>query len=356
MLPNTVRNMPNKQTARRSVSAHRVAAIVYDHLCTFEFSIVREVLGRYRIVQGAGYELQTAAAEPGPLRTNMGLVVEADCGLELLERADTVVVPGWRQPRDIPPALVRALAAAHGRGARMVSICGGAFALAEAGILDGRRATTHWHSAGDLAKRFPAVKVDADVLYVDEGNVLTSAGASAGMDLCLHIVRKDYGAEVANTVARLLVVPFHRGGSQAQYVPWPVPSDRRTRIAPVLDWIRASLAKDLTVLALSRRANMSPRTFVRHFIKTMGMAPGQWILNERLALARNLLESSTASIDDVARSCGFGTAATLRHHFRSRLKTSPTAHRRQFHHGYGEEFAAAPPNQGKPGAPLLPGV
>lgn len=314
---------------------HRVVAVAYDRLCTFEYGIVAEVFGTRRPdLEGGWYEFRTAAGEAGPLRAHGGLVVVADGGLELLEGAGTIILPGWRgSTHSVPESLSSALYSAHRNGSRVVSICGGAYVLAAAGLLSGRRATTHWHHSSDFARRHPDVRLQPDVLYVDEGDILTSAGSAAGIDLCLYIVRRDHGPAVANDVARGLVVPPHRSGGQAQYVRRPMPAENATRLSPLLDWMRVSLAEKLSLARLSAKAGMSPRTFHRRFIEATGMAPGEWILNERIAHARDLLETTGLGIDEVAYRSGLGSAATMRHHFRQRFNSTPTAHRSQFHRG-----------------------
>jgi AraC family transcriptional activator FtrA len=261
----------------------------------------------------------------------MGLAVEVPLGLEALRGADTVIVAPFSRPHDPPEGLTAALVAAHRRGARIVSICTGAFVLAAAGLLDGRVATTHWHQAAQLAEMFPAVCVDANVLYVDGGDVLTSAGSAAGIDLCLHIVRRDFGAEVANRIARDMVVPPHRDGGQAQFVTEPfsgLPSS--DPFADTLVWVQERLSDPLSVEDLARRSAMSPRTFARRFVATTGTTPHRWLIRQRVLLAQRLLETSDLGIDEIADRAGFGTATNLRQHFRSEVRASPAAYRRTF--------------------------
>ncbi len=311
---------------------HRVVAVAYDRLSIFEYGIVVDVFGVPRpSLEEPWYEFRTAACEDGPLRAQGGLVVAADGGLDLLDGAGTIIVPGWRGPAEaVPEPLLTALRNAHHAGSRIVSICGGAYVLAAAGLLAGRRATTHWHYGEDFARRFPDVRLQPDVLYVDEGDILTSAGSGSGIDLCLHIVRRDHGPAAANDVARGMVVPPHRSGGQAQYVRRPVPAENVSRLSPVLDWMRISLGENLPLAKLSRKAGMSPRTFCRRFVEATGMAPGAWLLNERVAHARDLLETTGLGIDEVAYRSGLGSAAAMRHHFRRRFRITPTAHRVQF--------------------------
>ena len=327
--------MPNDPLLAALPPAHRIVIVAYDRLCTFEYSIVTEVFGGAQPAPRCSrYDLRTAAGEAGPLRAEGGLAVLADGGLELLEGAGTIIVPGWRGPASAVPApLSAALRRAHRGGSRVVSICGGAFVLAAAGLLAGRRATTHWRHCAEFSRRYPDVALSPDVLYVDEGDILTSAGSAAGIDLCLHIVRRDHGAEAANEVARNLVVPPHRSGSQAQFVQRPVAVDPACRLAPLMDWMRSALAEDLSLVRLAAKANMSQRSFIRRFVEVAGTAPGEWILGERLALARSLLETTRLPIDEVAYGAGLGSAAAMRHHFRQRYHTTPTEHRAQFHRG-----------------------
>jgi len=272
-----------------------------------------------------------AAAEPGALRAHGGLLVAADGGLELLAGAGTIIVPGWRGAASPAPApLLEALRRAHAGGSRIVSICGGAFVLAAAGLLSGRRATTHWRHAVPFADAFPDVRLEPDILYTDLGDVLTSAGSAAGIDLCLHIVRRDHGPHVANAVARGMVVPPHRDGDQAQYVSRPVAVHSASRLGPLLDWMRASLAEPLPLSRLSARSGMSQRTFLRRFDEATGSTPAEWLLSERLARARDHLECSDLGMEEIALRCGFGSAAALRHHFGRRLHITPTAYRSRF--------------------------
>lgn len=314
----------------------RVVTLAYDGLCTFEFGVAVEVFGLARPEMGNGwYRQATAAIEPGPLRAAGGLTVTAAGGLELLEEADLIVVPGWRGIDEaVPAALVDALRAAHARGARLMSLCSGVAVLAATGLLDGRHATTHWRYADAIRSRHPLIRLDPDVLYVDEGEILTAAGSAAGIDLCLHVVRRDFGAEAANSVARRLVVPPHREGGQAQFIVRPVPQDREgKRLGPLIDWIDRNLQREITLSEMAARAGMSARTFQRRFRDLTGNSPGEFLLARRLRHACDLLERQAAlSLDDIALAAGFGTPATLRHHFRTRLATSPTAYRARFGH------------------------
>ncbi|WP_425523278.1 transcriptional regulator FtrA [Microvirga terrestris] len=323
-MPTDVNIMPNRL----------VVALAYDRLSTFEFGIAVEIFGLPRPEMGPDwYRFAVCAIEPGPLRAIGGFQIMADGDLELLEQADTIVIPGWRgaSAEPVPTALVDALRRAHERGARLMSICSGVFALAATGLLSGRRATTHWHYVEQLSAAYPDIEIEPDVLYVDEGLLLTSAGSAAGIDLCLHVVRHDFGPEIANRLARRLVVPPHREGGQAQFIERPVPPAREgTRFAPLFDRMRQRLSEEQPIDMLATEVGMSTRTFLRRFKAATGMPPGEWLLGERLIRARELLETTRNSIEDIASVTGFGSAATLRHHFRSRLGTSPAAYRSRF--------------------------
>ena len=311
----------------------RVVSLAYDGLCTFEFGIVVEIFGLPRPELPVDwYRFQVCSLDRGPLRATGGITVRTGLGLRVLQRAGTIVIPGWRNADERPPeALLRALCAAHAHGARLVSICSGVFVLAAAGLLNGRRATTHWRYVERLRARHPEVRVEPDVLYVDDGDILTSAGSAAGIDLGLHIVRRDYGAEVANQVARRLVVPPQREGGQAQYVPRPVRSEAAgDGLAPLLEWAQGRLDQALSVDRLARRAVMSPRTFARRFREETGTTPHQWLTHQRLLAAQRRLEATSDPVDAVAQAVGLGSAETLRLHFRRALRTSPTAYRRRF--------------------------
>lgn len=317
-----------------SLSGPVVAVLAYDGLCTFEFGIAYEVFGLPRPEMGADwYRFAVCGIEPGPLRAAGGLTVTVDSGLDILDQADLIVVPGWRAiDAPVPDTLACALRAAHERGARIMSLCSGVAVLAASGLLTGRRATTHWRYVSSIAQRYPDVSLDAGVLYMDEGIILTAAGSAAGIDLCLHVVRGDFGTEAANSVARRLVVPPHREGGQAQFICAPVPQEREgARLGPLFEWMRERLDEDQPISLLAERAGMSMRTFQRRFEATTGTSVGEWLLKERLRHARGLLETELAiSLDDIAAASGFGTLATMRHHFRKRLGTSPGAYRKTF--------------------------
>jgi transcriptional regulator GlxA family with amidase domain len=265
------------------------------------------------------------------------LVFDGSLGLDELVRADTVIIPACADTQNDPPAaLLEALREAHNRGARIASLCTGAFTLAAAGLLDGRTASTHWMHAAELARRWPSVRVEPNVLYTDEGQILTSAGVSAGLDLCLHMVRRDHGTRIANNLARRIVVPPHREGGQAQYIEQPMSVNDSPHLGPVVDWARANLHKPLTVEKLAGQAHMSPRTFARRFRETTGTTPLQWLCTERVRLAQDLLENTDKSVDHIATLCGLGSAQVLRTHFTRINQVTPHEFRRIFHSGGGD--------------------
>ncbi|MBZ4021481.1 transcriptional regulator FtrA [Rhodobacter sp. TJ_12] len=312
---------------------NRVVALAYDGLCTFEFGIVAEIFGLDRPEMGPNwYAFATAAIEPGPLRAHGGLRFTCDGGLEVLEGAGLIVVPGWKGlDVPVPDPLIAALRAAHAKGARLASICSGAFVLAATGLLDGRRATTHWRYGAALAERFPKVQADPDVLFIDEGDILTSAGSAAGMDLGLHIIRRDFGAEAANLVARRLVMPASRDGGQAQFLLRPVPRAREAhRLSPLLASLRANLHETPTAAQLAARAGLSERTFLRRFQEATGTTPARYLTEARLARAAELLETSRADLEAIAHASGFASAAALRRPFHARYGLAPSDWRRRF--------------------------
>ena len=309
-----------------------VVVVAYDGLCTFEFGIAVEVFGLARPeFEFPWYRFAVVAAEGRRAKAIGGIVVEADADLRVLEQANTIIIPGWRDRNERPPErLLQALAKASKRGARCISICSGVFVLAAAGLLDGKRATTHWRHMPDLKRLYPSIRVEEDVLYVDEGNVITSAGSAAGLDACVHLVRRDFGSAVANTVARRLVMPPHRDGGQAQYVAAPVLERPGRPMAEVLDWARQQLDKPIDISALAKRAAMSERTFLRRFRETVGQTPKLWLQRERMFRAQELLETSKASLTDVAETCGYVSVETFRVAFRRAVGTSPAAYRARF--------------------------
>lgn len=315
-----------------------VSVLAYDGMTGFETGIVTEVFGLPRPELGVPwYQLTVCAERPGPLRVTGGASLHTPHGLAAFASAGTLIVPGVPDVTAGPsPELAAALRLAHSRGARIVSICSGAFALAGAGLLDGRRATTHWRYAGLLRERFPAVEVDPDVLYVDHGDVLTGAGSAAGLDLCLHLVRQDHGAAVANAVARRLVVQPHRDGGQAQFIEAPLAAGAGDdRVAASMAWALAHLAEPVTVQALARQAGMSPRSYLRHFARATGTSPIRWLIGQRVQASLALLETGTAPVEEIAAAVGFDTPVTYRHHFSRLLRTSPSAYRRAFRAGPG---------------------
>lgn len=313
--------------------ADTVAVVALDGVSPFHLSVPYLVFGEDRREDGVPrMRVLVCGERPGLLRTTAGFRIECEHGLEALRQASIIVVPAWRNVAERPPeALLAALRRAHRRGATLVGLCLGAFVLAEAGLLDGRRATTHWRWAGEFARRFPQVTLDPEVLYVDEGDVLTSAGTAAGIDCCLHILRKRLGSELANRVARRMVVPPHRQGSQAQFVETPVPAKAGgDRLSKALDWARGHLDQAIDVDTMAGKALMSRRTFTRRFRESTGTSVAQWLNAERLSRAQRLLETSRLSIDEVAASAGFGSALTMRQHFTRALRTLPSAYRREF--------------------------
>ena len=310
----------------------KVVAVAFDRLTFFEFGIAVEVFALPRPEIDPWYDFTACAAEAGPLRTLGGLTfTAARSGLRALATAGTIIIPGWRDVDERPPEnLLRALVRAHQRGARILSFCSGAFVLAAAGLLDDRNATTHWRYAEQLALMFPRVRVNPNVLYVDDGDVLTAAGSAAGIDLCLHLVRRDFGAEIANTVARRLVVPPHRTGGQAQFIARPLVACSDQSLADLLDWLTSNLAEQHSVESMSARAHMSPRTFARKFRAQTGTTPARWLSQQRIELARHMLETTDLTIEHIATACGLNSAQLLRFHFQRVIGSTPTAYRSAF--------------------------
>ena len=307
----------------------RVAVIVLEGAKPLDVGIPAQM---FTTRASMPYEVRVCGAEPGLVTGGDGLSYHVAHGLETLEWADIVFIPGSRSPgtEDPPPAVVDALVSAHARGARLAAISTGAFALAATGLLDGRRATTHWHYTRALARRHPRIRVDENVLFVDEGSVLTSAGAASGIDLCLHILRSDLGVAASNHAARRLVAAPYRSGGQAQYVPRSVPEPVGERFAATREWALHRLGEPLTLEALARHAAVSPRTFSRRFVEDTGYTPMQWIMRARIDLARELLERSELGVEQIAADVGLGTGANLRLHFQRILGTTPTEYRRTF--------------------------
>ena len=365
---------------------HNVAVVVLDNFEAFELGVVCEVFGLDRSDDGLPiYDFAVVAGEPGPLHCQAGFTIQAPYDLERLEEADLIAVPAVSDRRLVqgeliampevpdrhtvaapadghargaaqfytaraaagrshfPEPLLAALRRAADRGAWVLSVCSGVFVLGEAGLLEGRRCTTHWRYAAELARRYPSAKVDPDVLYVDEQPVITSAGTAAGIDACLHLVRKEQGSRVANGIARRMVVPPHRDGGQAQYINRPLAERPGGSLGDVLDWMVFNLERALSVGELAARAHMSPRTFARRFTQETGTTPMRWLTCQRILLAQQLLEDTDETVDAIAERVGFGNAAALRHHFRAWRDTTPDSYRRLFRGpaGAGQQLPGA---------------
>lgn len=313
---------------------HTVAVIAFDGISPFHLSVPCVVFGDELLKLGVPrYRLLICGERRGRIATMSGFDIEVKHGLGSLKQADTVIVPAWRTPQERPPeAVLRALRQAHARGSRIVGLCLGTFVLAEAGLLDGRTVSTHWAWAEEFAQAYPRVTLDRHAIYIDEGDILTSAGTAAAIDGCLHLVRNDLGAEVANRIARRLVVAPQRQGDQAQYIENPVHEDAsRDVLSATLEWALAHLHEPLGVEQLAGRAGMSVRTFSRHFRKKTGTTPIPWLLHHRLAAAQRLLEISRYSIDQIAGRVGFGSTVSFRQHFTRAFSITPASYRRQFH-------------------------
>jgi transcriptional regulator GlxA family with amidase domain len=314
---------------------HRIAVFVLDGVASFDLGVPGQVFGAARADDGRRlYDVRTCTADGGPVRASGGFRVQPDHGPDILTWAETVIIPGIHGDlrlgaAELEPAEASALATVR-RRTRMVSICTGAFALASTGRLDGRPATTHWAYADRFREFFPLVRLDPDVLFVDDGDVLTSAGVAAGIDLCLHIVRRDHGTEVANRAARRCVVPPWRDGGQAQFIERPLPGPARSSTGTVRAWAVRHLHEPLDLAGLATRAHMSTRTFTRRFREETGMSPAQWLSGQRVDHARLLLETTDLSVNEVARRCGFGTAVSLRQHLHAAVGVAPLAYRRTF--------------------------
>nr|BFD82774.1 helix-turn-helix domain-containing protein [Streptomyces sp. Xyl84] len=311
-----------------------VAAVLLDGVHPFELGVVCEVFGIDRSDDGLPvYDFAVVSAEGPSLGTHVGgLSVTTPYGLDRLDEADLIAVPAGNDfaSRVYPPELLAALRRAVDRGTRVLSVCSGVFVLGAAGLLEGRRCAVHWHHAAELSRQYPHATVEPDVLYVDEDPVITSAGTAAGIDACLHLVRKEQGPEVANKIARRMVVPPHRDGGQAQYIERPLPRSRCDTVGEVLVWMERHLGEEVTVEQLAARAHMSPRTFARRFQQETGTTPYRWLLRQRVLLAQGLLEATDETMDAIADRAGFGTAAALRHQFVRALGTTPNAYRRAF--------------------------
>ena len=311
---------------------HRVAVIALDQIAPFELGVVCEVFGTDRVTDGfPAYQFDVVTADGKPVRTRSGFSLTPTAGLDVVDTVDLVAVPAHPIDSDVPVSVLDALRRAHARGAYVLSVCSGAFVLGEAGLLDGRRCTTHWQYAEDLARRFPLANVALNALYMDDDRVLTSAGTAAGIDACLHLVRKVHGSGTATALARRMVVPPHRDGGQAQYVEAPIPATAEAcSLEPLLAWMIEHLDRPITVDDLAAREHMAPRTFARRFRAEIGVTPHDWLTGQRVLLARRLLEDTDLGIDSVASHAGFGDAATLRHHFARRLGATPNGYRTTF--------------------------
>lgn len=307
---------------------HRVVALVRPVQSTFELGCAAEVFGTERAGIPRHYRFEVCTETPGPVPTSAGYSMSVSGGLSALGSADTVLIPGWK-PVEAPlsPRIRRALLRAHARGARLVTICSGVFALARTGLLDGRSATTHWANAARLQREFPRIQVESDVLYVDHGDVATSGGAGAGIDLCLHLVRRDFGAAHAALLARHMVMQPHRDGGQAQYAPSPPPADA---LHGLLDWAGKRLGTPLSVDDLAAYLSVSPRTLARRFADQLGTSPGAWLLSRRVNEARTMLEETDLPVEAIAGRVGLASAVNLRRRFRARVGTTPGAYRRAF--------------------------
>ncbi|MFC0040838.1 GlxA family transcriptional regulator [Actinomadura rayongensis] len=330
---------------------HRVAVVIRDGVLPMELGLVHQVFEAARDASGQPlYTVLTAAVAPGPVRTSADFTVFAPHGLDALADADTVVVPAAKDDDERPdgpdPVVTAAVRKAADDGTRVASVCTGAFVLAAAGLLDGRRATTHWHSGDLLRARHPGVDVDHGVLYVDEDTVLTSAGEAAGIDLCLHLVRRDHGAAVANDAARRIVVAPHRAGGQAQFVVRPVPDEADASTAAARAWALTELDRPIGLRELAARSAMSVRTFTRRFREETGLSAGEWLTRQRVERARHLLESTALPVDQIARASGFGTAVSLRNHFHAALGVTPSAYRSAFRGAPAEKEVDGPPGAG----------
>ncbi|MDX6229864.1 MAG: hypothetical protein QOI76_3254 [Frankiales bacterium] len=309
---------------------HRIAVIAVPPVTTFDLTIPELVFGAVSVNDAPGYEVLLCSADPGVVASTGSLEVVIQHGLELIDSVDTVMVTGTGAREDTDPRVLAVLRRTAEAGKRVASICTGAFVLAQAGLLDGRNATTYWAYSAELSRRFPAVNVHPDVLYVQDGNVLTSAGLAAGIDLCLHIIRTDYGAAVANTVARHVVAAPVRPGGQAQFIESPLPPERGISLAGTREWAVQRLHEPLTLTDLAAHANTSVRSLTRRFQAETGLSPLQWLLHQRLDRARELLEATTLPMDQVARHSGIGTTESLRQHLRKRVGLTPSAYRATF--------------------------
>ena len=312
---------------------HTVAVVVFDGISPFHLSVPCMVFGDDLARLGVPrYRLLVCAMHTGLIPTMSGFNIDVPYDLSVLAEADTVIVPAWHDPDQRPPeALLEALRQAHARGSRMVGLCLGAFVLAEAGLLDGRVASTHWVWSDDFSRKYPHVTLDKKSLYVDDGDILTSAGTAAAIDCCLHLLRRDHGADIANRIARRMVVAPHRAGGQAQYIEQVLPKDNGSdHLTATLDWAMENLDQPLSLDIMANKAAMGRRTFTRRFKLKTGATVSEWLLNHRLASAQRMLETTDKPIDRIAEAVGFGSTVSLRQHFASAFSISPTAYRRQY--------------------------
>ncbi len=320
---------PPAQTRR----PHQVVTLIYDQLCSFEFGIIAEIFGQKRPELGAPlYELRSVSLEGTSLRASGGLQVSPTSPPEALDEADIIIIPGWRDLDDpVPEGYIKAVQDAHARGVRIMTICTGVYVLAAAGLLAGKTATTHWRYACHLSDKYPDIKVDCNALYVQEGNILTSAGSAAGIDACLHLVRSDYGAKIVNSVARRLVMHAHRQGDQAQYIEQPILKNGQThRLSALMEHVRENLAANHNIESLAAEAGMSVRTFQRRFADQTGLPAMKWVTQERVRQAQILLETTERSVNEISEEVGFGNPEALRYHFRQSLSISPASFRKRF--------------------------
>ncbi|MEP9394833.1 helix-turn-helix domain-containing protein [Gordonia sp. VNK1] len=316
-----------------------VGVLLYGRVALFEFGVVNEVFGLDRTDDGVpAFDFRVASPTPGaPLSVDHGVSVVAPHSLDECRDVDLVAVPGGSTSGDYPEEVLETLRAVVDNGGRVLTVCSGAFAAGAAGLLDGRRCTTHWRYGDKLARMFPEARVDTDVLFVDDGPITTSAGTAAGIDASLHLVRESWGPRVANTIARRMVVPPHRDGGQRQFVDAPVPTCADRGFGELLDWMIVHLDEDVSVDDLAMRMHMSGRTFARRFVDEVGMSPRRWLTEQRVLHSKNLLESTDLGVEEVARRSGFASATLLRHHFTSAVGVAPLAYRRRFAGASGSE-------------------
>ncbi len=318
---------------------HLVVAIAYDQLCTFEMGCAVEVFGLSRPeIKVPWYDFKICSAQRGAIQALGGITIKVPNSLKILEQADTIIIPGWSHfdssgnqfEKKPAPMLIKHLKAAYQRGARICSICSGVFLLAQTGLLDGKSATTHWKYAARLTEKFPKIQLQPNALYVDEGQIITSAGSAAGIDMMLHMIRSDHGTKIANLVAQRLVVSPHRNGDQAQFIPKTVQKDQTGRLSKLMQWIRSHPSKPHTLKSMATQAKMSPRTLQRKFFETTNLTPIEWVVQERIGIARELLETTKNPMARIAEQSGFGSEESFRRHFRLQVGTSPSLYRNQF--------------------------